>query len=118
MHTIQTRVLPLLAGFLLGFIICVLAPIAWALPVTADAVEVLTLSQQLLALFGNQPWIMWLGVALLIYKTVRPLVPAAWLAKLPAWLLTALDVLADDWGHTKNAEHADPKALKARADRL
>lgn len=112
------RWLPPLGFVLLGFIICVLAPIAFALPVSADAAEALTLSQQLLALFGAQPWIMWVGVALLIFKTLRPLMPATWLAKLPSWLLTALDFLADNWGHSKNAEHADPKAVKARPGRL
>ncbi|MBY6104895.1 hypothetical protein KUW19_00165 [Ferrimonas balearica] len=75
----------------------------------ADAVaDDVVIEPILIGLFGAQPWIMWVGIALAVWAHLRPHIPADWLAKLPEPVIKVLDWLAGNYRHASNSYLNDP----------
>ena len=102
--------------YLLCVLLCVMSPLALAsgaAPPTFDWVALLR------SLFGERGEYIaaWVSVVLVVWSQVRQLLPPAWLAKLPHWLIELLEFLAANKGKASNDLYNNPKYIKqSKAD--
>lgn len=72
-----------------------------------------SIEQILVANVGPESAILlWVALAVGVWTHLRANLPAAWLARLPTWLISLLDFIAGNYRHSKNDIDADPKRAK------
>ncbi|MDW2204311.1 hypothetical protein R7007_21820 [Vibrio sp. 1636] len=100
-------------NYLFMVIFLMITPIAYASS-GVEPVPVFDWVALLITLFGEHGQVIaaWVSVALVIWSQVRQLIPPAWLAKLPNWLIDVLEFLAANKGKAGNESWNDPKHIK------
>lgn len=90
--------------------------LALCLPAIAAAAPVFglpSIEQILVANVGAESAVLvWVALIVGLWTHLRANVPAAWLARLPNWLISLLDFIAGNYRHSKNNVDADPKIQK------
>lgn len=93
-------------------LMCVFAPFTFAADIITETTP--TLVDFAVLLFGdNAPSIIgWLSFTLLVWSQLRQLIPARWLAWLPAPIVTLLEWLASNLGQSSNHFENNPNLIK------